>query len=80
MNEQALAWRQIALISRAFAVGRNPQKFPEDADAMIEALADTPAQAERMRAEREMGSLANSASRRGADRFDFDDAGMAADW
>lgn len=73
-----LSWRRIAEASRAIALAFNPSKFPDDIRAIINALASSPEQAERMRLEHEseaaLESLRTSRSR-GEGPHDLDMAG-----
>lgn len=67
----------MAFTAKAIAIAFSPQKFPQDLDAIADALADTPAEAERMRMEREVQAAMDAArqSRGPHGGGDFDMAG-----
>jgi hypothetical protein len=51
----------VAFAAKAIAIASSPQKFPQDLDAIADALADTPAEAERMRVDREAQAAMDAA-------------------
>lgn len=65
LNATRISWRQVSQGAKAMSIAFGKSLAPEDLDAIVDALADSPAQADRMRSDYEMSAAINSARNSG---------------